>query len=265
MHLNKINKAYYAYVNNYLRNTGNSYDVVKMIGTKSKTGSIYMCRGRYGIGRVLKFACKRYKENNLSNVDIILSIKLSALSLNSINPHFNMVYKLHNNSLLTALATGDLKSFLSEYIRYDIMVNCLQQILLCIFSFHRHTEMFHNDCYHGNFIYHRVPKGGVMWYNIGGTDVYIENMGYVWMINDFDMASDEEGSVAEDYKVGMEAFVNCNRQSQKFKKLIKEVVAAIAENGDDSCSVFKNVSIESGLFHSNVYKKEKINKIPYIL
>lgn len=242
-----------------MHNTKNAFIVVRAIGSKSKTASIYMCKGSVGIGKVLKFACKKY-DKKYSRIDIILSIKLSALALNGINPHFNMVYKVHQNSLLSALATGDLKSFLREYIRYDIMVNCLQQVLLCILSFHKHTDMVHNDCYHGNFIYHRIPKGGVFWYQIGGQDVYIENMGYLWMINDFDMATECTHMMIKDYKDGMEAFQNW-KTSKKFNKIVEQVMNILDDGGNN---VLANI-----LSGTNLYKSpatmQTINNIPYVL
>lgn len=129
------------------------------------------------------------------------------------------------------MAKGDLKTFLKCYIRYDVIRNCLAQILLCILSFHKHTGLAHNDCYYGNFLYHRIQKGGYIHYKINKKDFYIENLGYLWMINDFDMAEGQEDTYT-DYKVAMEAFVNYTR-IKKFNILVKEVLSIINSNNDD--------------------------------
>jgi len=260
MHLSRTGKSYYKYINNYLHNTGFAYVVVKQIGSKSKTAALYICKGKIGIGRIFKFALKQYKDRP-HRLDVILSIKLSALSLKEINPHFNVVYNLHNNCLLSALAVGDLSTFMSVYVRCDVMKNCLQQVILSIFSFHRHTEMMHNDCHHGNFIYHRIPKGGFFWYQINGKDIYIENMGYQWMINDFDMAT-EGSNYRQDYLTGIEAFQKW-KNSKKLAKIVDEIVTFMQNSSQDN--IFYDIMKSSSLYQGQNKPNKIVNKFPYIL
>lgn len=260
MYLSRTGKTYFKYINNYFHNTRFAYKVVKRIGSKSKTASLYICKGNVGIGSIFKFALKEYK-GKPKRLDVILSIKLSALSLNDINHHFNVVYNLHHNCLLCALATGDLSTFMSVYIKYDVMKNCLQQIILAIFSFHQHTEMTHNDCHHGNFIYHRIPKGGFFWYKFRGEDIYIENLGYIWMINDFDMAT-EDSNYTADYLTGIEAFQNW-KKSKKLTKIVDEVFTAVKNSYQDS--IFNYIRKNSSLYQLQPRPDKIVNKFPYIL
>jgi thiamine kinase-like enzyme len=220
---------------------------------------LYACKGTVGIGRILKFALKKYKNKQL--LDVTLSIKLSALALNNVNPHFNVVYRLYKQDLYSALATGDLRSFMKEYIRHDVMKNCLKQLLLAIFSFHRHTEMTHNDCHYGNFLYRRIPKGGHIWYKIGGKDVYIENLGYIWMINDFDMVTEEQ-NYRIDYEQAIEAFSQC--KGKKIGKIVRELMLIIEKSEDDG-SIFYDILSKSTLYNNKKIEHKVHNNFPYIL
>ena len=110
----KNRAEYYKYITKYLQH--NKCKIIKQIGTQSKTGAIFMCSGEKS-AEILKFACKKYKiiSKSIYN-DINLSIRLSALVLKDVNPHFNIVYRYqyHNNHMLIELAQGDLKNFLSK-------------------------------------------------------------------------------------------------------------------------------------------------------
>ena len=123
----------YELVNRKLRHNP-QYDTIGKIGSVSKNAEIYSCRCENQF-----FVRKTYKKR--SRLDIILSLKLSSLVLRDINPHFNVIYRLQHKTLLCELATGDLKSFLKEYILFDVLRNCLQQVLICVLSFHIHCEM----------------------------------------------------------------------------------------------------------------------------
>jgi hypothetical protein len=131
--------------------------------------------------------------------------------LRKVNPHFPILYKTfectHPNAstdypelirkniyliVLNELATGDLKTLvgLPEFhTNYDLIKNTIQQIYISILSFHIHTKKLHNDCHWGNFLYHKIKPGGYIHYRIYDTDVYIENMGYLWVIWDYGIAS----------------------------------------------------------------------------
>ena len=92
-----------------------------------------------------------------------------------------------NNKILiqiNELASGDLKYYL-EFIQNKNMLNTITQILLCIMFFSNYTNLIHNDCHTGNFLFHKIKPGGYFHYNIFGIDYYLENLGYLWVIWDF--------------------------------------------------------------------------------
>jgi hypothetical protein len=254
---------YYTYVNNYLRNSDGAYRCVKRVGSKSKNAVIHLCKGTIGIGRIIKFVSKQYQQN--AKKDINLSLRLSSLVLKDINPHFNIVYRMQpNNELFSEAASGDLKSFLKEYIRYDVMINCLQQVLICVLSFHIHCEMMHSDCHQGNFLYCRIKKGGYIHYNVNGRDLYVPNLGYIWMINDFDLVEETgQEEYYKDYKDAMEALVAYKR-IKKFSKKMEAIIAAIEGNCDDY-GLFNCLLDKIQLFETEPNNEIIINNNIYIL
>jgi hypothetical protein len=50
--------------------------------------------------------------------------------------------------------------------------------------------MAHNDCHWGNFLYHKIKKGGYFHYKIFDKDYYLENLGFLWVIWDFDASKE---------------------------------------------------------------------------
>ena len=49
--------------------------------------------------------------------------------------------------------------------------------------------MCHADTHFGNFLYHKITPGGKPFeYNIFNYNLSIENIGYLWVINDFGLA-----------------------------------------------------------------------------
>ena len=95
-----------------------------------------------------------------------------------------------NQMLITTfneLANGDLWSFFRLYINNEkYLLNALVQQLLSIMFFQYHTKRIHNDAHPGNFLYHKIKSGGYFHYNINGVDYYLENIGFLWVIWDFD-------------------------------------------------------------------------------
>lgn len=248
---------YYRYVNKYLN--GHMFVIDKQIGSKSKTSKIYACNAGGCWRGLLKFACKK----GAAKKDIRLSIKLSALVLRGINPHFNIAYRyIKEGNLLCELAKGDLKMFIKGYIRYDVLVNCLEQILLSVLSFHVHTGLKHTDCYHGNFLYHRIAKDAKgICYNVDGVDICIKNVGYLWMINDFDLVCevDDAQELYQDYLDAIEAFENYKR-NKKFN-LVMEKVLGIIRLENNGYDLIKRLHSETDLFNY----RNKVNNYKYIL
>ncbi len=233
------------------------FTIKKQIGIDSKTSNIYIC--------VFKDSSREFcLKKNIPLNDLKTTLRLSSIVLRDINPHFLITYRyLKENNLICELATADLKSFLKSYISYNVLFNSVLQIILAVYSFHKYTGMKHNDVHHGNFLYHRINKtDSYLYYKIGDIDFYIKNEGYLWMINDYDLA-DYDDSKYEDYKSSMEAFKNYNKnKSVLVKTEIDKIIDIIWKNNNDNNLILE--LIKSYKLNINVNKK-KYNKTPYIL
>ena len=204
-------------------------EVSRQIGTASKYGVIYLSnikdKEKY------KFAIKIMKKikGNLDEIKILE--KLSAMTLKKVTPHFPILYKTFECSfphtgdnypkliqkgthliVLNELADGDLATILFEpnfHSSFEIIKNTLQQIYISILTFHLYTNKIHADCHYGNFLYHKIKAGGYIHYKIYDVDVYIKNLGYLWIIWDYGLAKRQtyENSYV-DYDRIICAFIN---------------------------------------------------------
>jgi hypothetical protein len=114
--------------------------------------------------------------------------------------------------------------------------------------------MKHNDVHHGYFLYYRINKtDSYLYYKIGDTEFYIKNEGYLWMINDYDLA-DYEDSQYEDYKSSMEAFKNYNKnKSILVKTEINKIIDIVWKNNNNYNLILE--IIRTYKLDSNVNKK----------
>ena len=100
-----------------------------------------------------------------------------------------IIHKMMYNPMITIfseLANGDLKTFLpNHYNNKEMLENTVSQIFMALIFFYNETKCSHNDCHWGNFLYHKVNKGGYYHYRIYGKDYYIKNMGYLWVSWDY--------------------------------------------------------------------------------
>lgn len=89
--------------------------------------------------------------------------------------------------ILSEKVDGNLRILLTDMNSSDnIYLNALTQIYLCLIFFYKETKSFHNNSLWDNFIYKKVNYGGYYHYEIMGNDYYLENLGYLWMISDYD-------------------------------------------------------------------------------
>ena len=131
-------------------------------------------------------------EQNLENYPEIYEKNIK--KINEINKNVNgKKKKFILITLFNELANGDLKSFINNYQDYknntQLFLNLFVQIFLSIIFFQYHTGMIHNDCHWGNFLYHKIKKGGYFHYKLFGEDFYLENIGFLWVIWDFELAT----------------------------------------------------------------------------
>jgi len=154
------------------------------------------------------FASKIVVKNKKSENEINYLKMLNKAVIENRCPHFPMLYNYYNNIkikdleilpkilrvennsyniILSELADGNLKKFIIRMNNSDnIYLNALTQIFFSLIFFYKETMSFHNNSIWDNFIYKTIKKGGYYHYEIMGNNYYLENVGYLWMINDFD-------------------------------------------------------------------------------
>lgn len=183
--------------------------LVKKIGTESKYGVIYNSKGT-NEGELFKFAAKIMKIIPENEKEIELLDKFTKIVKNNKNPHFPIMYKkfecldyVYNDKLpqlinfakyfivLNELANGDLNMFMktSHAREAKYTNNALAQVFLAILSLHS-NGYYHKDSHYGNFLFHRITPGGYIKYNIFGKTIYLENVGYLWVIWDFGLCKE---------------------------------------------------------------------------
>ena len=92
-------------------------------------------------------------------------------------------------TIFNELANGDLKYFFSIYGNdTKLLLNAFTQQIISILFYNYYTNEIHGDIHSGNFLYHKVKSGGYFHYKIFGVDYYLENLGYLWVIWDFDFS-----------------------------------------------------------------------------
>lgn len=181
----------------------------KQIGSESSYGVAYLNTG-VGDGSKLVFSTKITTEKNKN--EIVLLEKMSAAVQKCLTPNFPIIYKVlyckdvkpnKNEShiditcindiiknsryfvILNELAAGDLIIFLKSeehsLIEYE---SVLFQAFIALRSFHIHTNHVHEDAHYGNFLYHKIAKGGYWHYRYNSLDIYVPNVGYLLVVWD---------------------------------------------------------------------------------
>jgi hypothetical protein len=124
-------------------------------------------------------------DNNFSNENTIDPIIHKLYHDKNIYPRLiqnNSEYNIQINEL----ADGDFIDIITANLSNTaLLLNALAQAYIAIMFFHKYINATHNDTHAGNFLYHKINPGGYFHYNIFGSDYYIENMGYLWIIWDF--------------------------------------------------------------------------------
>ena len=181
--------------------------LVKKIGTTGLHAAIYLSKGA-NTGELFRFVSKIMPMQKENLLEITILKELTKLVIAKKNPHFPITYytytcrKHDTDSKLPAvvrdrmyyvnlseLANGDVSMFIHENYKNDKKImNAMVQIYISIYSFNC-FGYFHNDTHWGNFLYHKIKPGGYIRYIINGKELYIENLGYLWVIWDFSFST----------------------------------------------------------------------------
>lgn len=266
----------------------------KRIGSRSKYGVIFLTKNVFS---EIMFATKLTPQNDYNYNELQISKKLSNIVIADKSPHFLIVYKyIYCNDItnvnvpdiikkqtyyisINELADGNLKDFLEFNKDPYYTLNAYQQILISILSFHYFTNnYFHNDCHYKNFLFHKIKSGGYFHYKIYNKDVYIENLGFIWMIWDFGLVKTNTGiykyNQLNDYFRFNDMFRPTNNSSNI--SLINEYILNLKELeyvfieliGNSDKKLFEKYLFNMpNLFTFNINKTTNkiVNKKPYII
>lgn len=176
----------------------NIINLEKKIGTKSRSGAIYLTSipnifGTYPIAsKVMK-----NDTDNMTEVKLMTMITNDIL-LKKLSRHFLMIYgssvcskkiapKLKLVSI-NELADGDLKMLtkIREVVQdSETLFNLLFQTFISIATFHNVVGYIHCDAHFGNFLYQLNNEKGYYHYTFNGTDYYLKACKYNIIIFDY--------------------------------------------------------------------------------
>jgi hypothetical protein len=205
---------------------GDRIIIDKQIGNVGKYGIVYKAHyNPYNIqkkelGNIYKFVIKICELNDMNKKEIETGKKLNKLLVDFKCPHFPFLYgyikcdkKLDIISnyfsfdksylIVYELANGTFSQFILDLVMNnesnfnDIIKNALIQIYLSMIFFNKYSGFNHNDTHFNNFLFHKIKKGGHFYYKFYGKDYYLENIGYLWIINDFGLVSKFKSSISD--------------------------------------------------------------------
>jgi len=218
-YINKIKEKYNCVkkIDNVLH-LGDRIILDKQIGEPGKYGVVYS--GYYkptitekkDLGKVFKFAVKICEITRKNRKEIKIGKKINRLLIDMKCPHFLFCYgylicKTKKNKfddipfvnngyfIINELADNTFFYLIVELCKtknnefHNIMRNAFVQIYLSIIFFNKYSKYNHNDTHINNFLYVKIKAGGYYHYKLFGIDYYVENIGYLWVINDFGLAS----------------------------------------------------------------------------
>ena len=211
------------------------------IGSSSTFGVVYKAKNINNRYKDIPFFTVKIQLNtNSLNREIEFLSKLSSLGIKYKIPNLPILYKIikcpYNSKfklfegisntvvsngytmIINELASGDLKSFLNDKYSLDLTDelwrNIYEQLFISLVIIHS-LGLVHNDAHNGNFLYHKIKKGGCFHYKINGDDYYIKNMGFLWTSWDYGKINKmkNKGSYIYDYMM-----VNLVTRKNDYKK-----------------------------------------------
>jgi hypothetical protein len=132
------------------------------------------------------------KISNFDKDSFVKSNPKAKSASKNLNNYPDLIKKNKDKKIITTfneLANGDLWNFLKlNGTNTKLLINAIIQKFFSIMFFNYYTSRIHTDCHPGNFLYHKIKAGGYFHYNLFGEDYYLENLGILWVIWDFDLS-----------------------------------------------------------------------------
>lgn len=202
-----------------------------------------------------------------------------------------MIFRVENNKyklILTELLDGNLKNFLIKMNKNDnIYLNTLTQVYLSLIFYYKETKCFHNNSIWEKFLYKKVNNGGYYHYEIMENNYYLENLGYIWMISDYEKSVDFNKSIEKNIMIKLDferiiysflpSYYNGIIKEKNYKLSQKSVITILNLLNDVKYYSEKYTSsgmkiyimkilnslVKNGFMKTSVNKSLIINKTPY--
>jgi len=93
---------------------------------------------------------------------------------------------------LTEIADGDLDNWFNEIRSEDEIANALFQIMAAIHAIQYHCQIVNKDIKSPNVLFYNIVPGGYFHYVVHGKDFYVQNLGFLFILNDFGVSLIED-------------------------------------------------------------------------
>jgi hypothetical protein len=274
----------------------------KQIGTESAYGVAYLNTG-VDEGSRLVFSTKITTDDNKNEMDLLK--KMSHAVQTHVTPNFPIIYKIlhckhvkekkHQSYIdirgindiiqknryyvvLNELASGDLFNFLEKHNHSEIEYeSVIFQAFIAMRTFHIQTNHIHNDAHFGNFLYHKIQKGGYWHYRYNKTDIYVPNTGYLLVVWDPGLARKiEPNTEYMPYTDYTRIFVVLRdvlrehniRLSEQFSNNIYSLIKYVREKSTDIHAIMKYLEKKpkfTNILFAPPLNSNIINSTPYYL
>ncbi len=212
--------------------------------------------------------------NKNSLLDLKIQKKLNKVISNC--PHFSILYKsvkCKNKYLITynEKANGDLKNYLKiKNLTTKKLFNTICQIFLALMFYFQEIKMIYNDSHDGNFLFYKIQKGGYFYYKIFGKKYYLENIGYLWKIIDFEYSVDITNDITYYYDYSKILYYLLSQQNKKINIFYNNIFRLSLIKGKEGLlkfmrDIIKLLEKNKVLLTTLPKKSLIINKKPYIL
>lgn len=231
--------------------------------------------------KLYNFAINITIDNFVSKHDISIYDKLTTALINEECPHFPFYYtslkcnnidiskisqlppiiKYNQNEkfifILTELYNGNFADFIKKYYTNTrLLTNAIAQIFISLLFMYNTIHSFHKNASWSSFLYHKIKPGGVFHYKIFNNDYYIENIGFLWVINEFRLTtlfnSSMTTTVDNDFNKFNYEFKNTKINDKLLLPMLNEKIINFHD---------KLLSLHYSYFLLHKYSKNNINKL----
>jgi len=179
--------------------------------------------------------CKKF----LNNQDSFIKSKEEDKTISQNIRNFPELVRLNKSSIIITtfneLANGDLWNFLKIYNNnIKLLANAIIQKFISIMFFNYYTNRAHMDTHPGNFLYHKIKAGGYFHYELFGVDYYLENIGILWVIWDFDLSLKIKEALQ---------YINIARKNNDYIRILKAYYSHLLGGYCNDPKIYNNQSL----------------------